>query len=809
MTGPIHPCRVDENAVRLFLKAVFAHDLAGEHFICVWTLPDKRSYWCSSVADAAVYAARRAVGGDVYVRATMVRHPPRRGRGTAEQSSALVGLFADVDVHFPGVHDDPRLPPDREGALRIVSDLGIEPSLIVDTGHGLQVWWLFKEPWLFETPAEREEAGQLVRSLGMTLAARAKNLGCRYDTGTHELSRVVRIPGTINRKADPMPVQIVHPSGRLDDNLSRYNPDDFEQFMVAEEFGGVDCASSEAELLLEKSAAPPAEKLDFLLETDQLFRRTWTHMRGDLSDQSLSGHDLAIANNLVLAGWTDQEIADAIIAHRREHGNSTDVRKALRQDYVQQTIAKARAERPTTPIVKVSAAASRCFPLTDHGNAERMARRHGVGIRYCYAFKQWLAWDGRRWRADDTGEVERLAKETARSILTEAAKETDRAARVALIKHAKSSDSAHRIRAMIELCRSEPGIAVRPAELDRDPWLFTVVNGTIELTSGRLQPHRAEDLITKMSPVEYDPTARLDLWERHLAAVTGGDKSLAAFLRKAVGYSLTGDTREEVLVFVHGPTATGKTTFVEAVKGTLGDYATTTDFESLLERRNVGGPRNDIARLAGARFVVSVEISEGRRLAQGLVKLLTGGDTVTARFLYKEAFEFRPQFKLWLVANYAPAVSDDDALWRRILRVPFIHVVAAGRRDPKIKATLRNPKIGGPAILAWAVRGCLEWQRCGLRVPDSVRDATALLRKEMNPLHDFFDECCVLAPTAWSLTENLRCVYEQWAKERGEPCLLAGRAFTDRLRDRGCVPRTRNGRRGWLGIGLRCREEDG
>ena len=242
---------------------------------------------------------------------------------------------------------------------------------------------------------------------------------------------------------------------------------------------------------------------------------------------------------------------------------------------------------------------------------------------------------------------------------------------------------------------------------------------------------------------------------------------------------------------------------MEAVKATLGDYARTSDFEAFLSRNSVGSPRNDIARLAGARFVASVEVEEGKKLAESLIKMLTGGDTITARLLHKEFFEFQPAFKLWLAANHTPRVRDDDeAMWRRILRVPFVHTIPKERRDPKIKAHLRNAAEAGPAVLAWMLRGCLDWKQDGLRVPQTVEEATQEYRESQDPLRGFIADCCVLTLDAWTSSADLMKEYRRWSEERGERHLLGGNAFTERLKAYGCVPRTQGNTRGWRGVGL-------
>lgn len=440
--------------------------------------------------------------------------------------------------------------------------------------------------------------------------------------------------------------------------------------------------------------------------------------------------------------------------------------------------------------------------LTDWGNAQRLVRLHGRDMRYCHLWGKWLIWDGRRWAVDTSGAAERLAKDTVAQLYAEASQCADEEQRKALAKHALRSESQRAVSAMLALAQSEEGIPVQPQELDSNPWLLNCLNGKVDLRTGELREHRREDLITKLAPVEYDPNAKFELWDRFLTEATGGDQELMRFLQRAAGYSLTGEIDEEKLFFVHGPAAAGKSTFLEALKAAMGDYASTADFETFLSRQQVGGPRNDIARLAGARLVVSIEVDEGKRLAEGLLKTLTGGDTVTARFMYRESFEFKPQMKLWLAANHAPKVSDDDeAMWRRILRVPFERVIPKERRDPKVKATLRDPQVAGPAILAWAVQGCLAWQREGLGIPPVVEQATMAYRLDNDPLRDFLSVRCVFGPTKTVRIADLTAAYKNWCQENGE-APVGAREFNRRLEARGCHrEHTRTGDV-WVGIGL-------
>lgn len=445
-----------------------------------------------------------------------------------------------------------------------------------------------------------------------------------------------------------------------------------------------------------------------------------------------------------------------------------------------------------------SADVPEAFHLTDAGNAQRLVAEHGEDLRYDHARGVWRTWDGRRWARDTSGEVMRRAKRTARAIFEDAAAAPTRERREVLAKHAVKTESARSLAAMIELAKSEPGIPVDPKELDADPWLLNVQNGVVDLRSGALVPHARELLMTRLAGAAFNPEAQLDVWDRYLEQALPSDE-LRSFVQRAAGYTLTGLTSEERLFFVHGPPASGKTTFLEAFKAVLGEYATTADFETFLARQHVGGPRPDLAQLVGMRFVASAEVDEGKRLAEGLVKLLTGGDEVSVRDLYQAPFQFVPQFTLWLASNDEPRVRDDDAaLWRRILEVPFAVSIPEPERDPRVKDTLCDPRAGAPAILAWAVRGCLAWQREGLSPPGAVISATRAYRDRMDPLAEFLEERCELVEGAWTSTRSIHAAHTEWCRATHRRPLTT-MALAKRLAARGLVPQ-KQGERGWLGI---------
>ncbi len=438
--------------------------------------------------------------------------------------------------------------------------------------------------------------------------------------------------------------------------------------------------------------------------------------------------------------------------------------------------------------------------LTDLGNAQRLVALHGVSLRFCPAWRRWLVWDGTRWRTDETAEIMRRAKDVILEIYRQASQIADDQLREALIRHGRDTEELKNLRAMIALAESEPGIPVRPEELDRNPWLLNCANGTLDLRNGKLRAQNRRHLITKLVPVHYEPRSGCPLWDGFLKRITNGNLELMGFLKRAVGYSLTGLTIEQVLFILFGLGANGKTTFLETLTEMLGEYAMHTPTETLLVRRGDAIP-NDVARLKGARMVVAMETEDGRRLASARVKQLTGGDTVTARFMRAEFFEFRPEFKLFLAVNHRPVITDTtDSIWRRIPLIPFEVKIPMDEQDKNLQAKLRAERSG---ILAWAVEGCLEWQRDGLGVPSVVTAATEAYRLEMDATGRFLAESCVEGPNAKVQASLLYSTYKSWCWD-GHESQLSMKKFGEAMKERGLVSR-RSGPSGeveWQGISV-------
>lgn len=449
------------------------------------------------------------------------------------------------------------------------------------------------------------------------------------------------------------------------------------------------------------------------------------------------------------------------------------------------------------------------FRLTDLGNAERLVHHAGDDLRYCHEWARWLVWTGQRWEHDRAGLVIRHGKHTVRRIYEEAADVQDEEARKAIAKWALRSEARQRIDAMVGLAQSEHNVTVLSAALDADPWLLNVANGALDLRTGRLNPHDRAALATKLAPVSYDPDARCPTWLAFLDVIMAGNRDLIDFLQRAVGYSLTGDVSEQVLFFAHGTGANGKSTFTETLAALLGDYAQKAPRGLLTMKpgQNEGIP-NDVARLPGARFVVSNEVEEGRRLAEAQVKDLTGGDKLTARFLHGEFFEFLPTHKLWIYGNHRPVVrGTDEGIWRRIRLIPFDVTLPTERQDKRLPAKLRAEL---PGILTWAVQGCLAWQHGGLGTPAEVRAATDAYRSEMDVVAAFLQENCIPASNASTTKNAMYGAYQKWAEESGERA-LSKIAFGRRLKERGIEEGTvgRLKDRAWMGWGLVTNLEEG
>lgn len=451
------------------------------------------------------------------------------------------------------------------------------------------------------------------------------------------------------------------------------------------------------------------------------------------------------------------------------------------------------------------------YRLTDLGNSERLRDRHGGDLRFCHPWGKWHAFDGKRWREDDTGTVMKLAKATVRAMFEELGTIESDEMRRTFASHIIKSESAARLGAMEQLARSE--LPILPQEFDAHPMLLNCVNGTLDLRTGKLQQHRREDFLTKICPTAFDPEAPSYHFDRFLEAIFEGNLVFVDFLRRLLGYCLTGDVREQILAILHGTGSNGKSTLLNAVQNALGEDYCIKAKKDLLIVRKQEGHSTEMMDLFGKRLVIVNETDDGNRLAEGLVKDLTGGDSIRGRRMREDSWQYTPTHKIILPTNHKPTVrGTDHAIWRRLALVPFDVKFWNPDKGESGPAELRQDKglaeklkAEAPGILAWMVRGCLEWQHDGLRIPIEVQAATAEYRDSQDVLGAFIDECCLVRDGESVRASEIYGQYRRWMEDAGEMPVSQQR-FGTAMTERGFERKKNNGK-WYVGIEMKTATE--
>jgi putative DNA primase/helicase len=419
------------------------------------------------------------------------------------------------------------------------------------------------------------------------------------------------------------------------------------------------------------------------------------------------------------------------------------------------------------------------FRPTDAGNAEWIAHLYGDRLRFNHARKHWLIFKEGHWLIDDDGEVRRLAKCAARERGKAVGRLTDDT-REDAVKWALQSEHEYRIRAALRLAESTHPIADNGKGWDSEPFLLGVQNGVLDLRTGMLRTAKPEDRITLHASVPYDPSKRCARFEQFLREVFLDDPELIGYVKRALGYSLTGSVSEQCLFLCYGEGANGKSVLLEIFRYVLGGLAHNLPF-SAFELSGRSTIPHDLAGVVARRFVTSAETNENVRFNEARLKAISGGDTCTARFLYQEFFSFDPTAKYWLAFNHKPRVIDDShGFWRRIRLIPFLAKFEGDRAD---KDLLTKLKAEGSGILAWAVEGCLAWQAEGLGEPSAVSAATKLYREESDALATFLEERYERSLNGFVGSTQILEDYKEWVEANGEEP-LSPRALSDRLRKR-------------------------
>lgn len=453
------------------------------------------------------------------------------------------------------------------------------------------------------------------------------------------------------------------------------------------------------------------------------------------------------------------------------------------------------------------------FHQTDLGNAQAFVAAHGKNIHYCRGLNkdQFLIWADNRWIVDERGQVQRWACETVRGGYAYMA-ELEHSSRNEMFKHLKRSEKADRLNAMINLARHvDKDVPVISTDLDADPWLFNVGNGTIDLRTGELQPHNRKDLITKLAGVDYDATAECRRWMQFLAEVFENDFELITYIQRMVGYCLTGSVREQMLFILIGKGANGKSVMLETLRKLIGDYGSDTAVTTFTERATDASTVG-LASLYGARMVSAAEGSGEQVWDEALLKKLTGGDPITARHLYCPFITYLPQFKLLVSSNESPRLRGQGyAIKRRVRLIPFnvrFHDPQEDLlplRDPNLLSKLEDEL---PGILNWALSGCLDWQKHGLGMPQAVKLNTDKLFSDQDPLLEWLDNRCEMMPGAETTTGELWKDYKDWCANQGrETSFRTSQYFSRNLAQRDGLDTRRTGKARFL-TGLQLKPYD-
>ena len=518
---------------------------------------------------------------------------------------------------------------------------------------------------------------------------------------------------------------------------------------------------------------------------------------------SQSEADLAFAN--MLAFWCARDYSQMDNLFRQsslmrdkwdEKRGKTTYGEATLYKAINDTneVYKPQREKPKYHFEFTGKEEQREFPprsYDDTGNALRFMDRYGDIVKYSFIHKKFYIYNDEVWEVDQTGKIRLLIDAMIDSmkdekVLVAAGVDEDEAEKM-LHKHISKSRSNAAKKSIVDELKHR--VSVMPEDFDKDDMLLNVSNGYLDLSSGELKPHEKNKMFSKQTNFEYSEKMTPDVWIDFLNDIFDYDQELITYIQKAIGYSLTGSTKEQVMFILHGKGSNGKSIFVETISEILGSYSKNIRASSLMVKRNEG-VNNDIATLQDARLVTSSEPNEGFRFDEGLVKQLTGGDRVTARFLYGEDFEFTPKFKIWVTTNHKPIVrGTDDGIWRRLILIPFEVQIPDHKKDKDLKYKLLRE---APGILEWMLEGCRLWQRYGLQVPKKIARAGQAYRTEMDVLELFIEEECERADDGKAPAGELYDLYKKWADDSGEYKMNKNK-FGKKMKEKFEYKRTKHG----------------
>lgn len=764
-------------------------------------------------------AAPGFTDADVWFSVNPVTGPAHTGgRGGADAVTRLTSLWADIDIK-PGACAD------LEQAHQLIDDisaaLGTRPAAIIYSGHGLQPLWPIDDDdnAILDSPERTAMAAAVLKRFGRLVATIAATRDIAVDS-VFDLPRILRVPGTTNHKGDPVPATATGDSGapltigEICDRLDEYGVAEMSTDVLLDEpvdtstWEWAEKTCSYVTTMIEgwKSATPDARHPWMI---SQATRIACAHRKGCLTADGYR-HAVAVLTarmeHLCSTGTNARKLSAVEVAeglrwgrHRaailpddrleRELGNHSHEPKFTVIDGISRSVNNAtsgsNALAPAGEKLKAS--------YTDLGNAQRLVHQYGHALRYNPARASWLTWTGTHWSLceDDSAAVQ------AAISVAEGLPEDDKAD----LAFKKKSRSRAGIENMIALARRDPRIRVTADELDAHPMLLNTPTGTIDLATGARHDHQPRENHTKITAVGYDPSHPIPRWTKFLHDTFDGDTEMIGYLQRILGYAATGRVTHHILPFLHGPGGNGKSVVTDTITRMLGDYAITLPSSVLIANRYAHD--TELARLAGARVAVCSEVPTDGKFDEERMKSLTGGDRITARFLYSNPFEFTPSHTLILSGNHQPAVTmGGESFWRRLRLIPFTHTVPDNEKVEGLADILINEE--GPGILAWIVDGAQE-AAGGLKDPQSVIDATARYEGEEDTFGQFITDCLHLAPSSDVVKADatkVRQAYSRWCKDNGA-AEVSAQVFGRELRRRtGTSVIKSNGKKFYRGIAL-------
>ena len=541
-----------------------------------------------------------------------------------------------------------------------------------------------------------------------------------------------------------------------------------------------------------------------------LYNGSWE--RYGIGDGSQSSADQAFCNTLAFWCRCDAALMDAIFRRSGLYRQKWDKRRGAKT-YGQITIDRAikdcrdiwepqeQVQRPApaippppqntsneVPAIENATVGEtgqrRYYTYDDTGNALRFRDANAGLIHYNHVDGCWIYWDGVRWASDENGEIKRRADKMLADMAKDLKEMQDDPAYNAYKKHLSRSRSHRGKEGFIAEARHLEGVPVLPSEMDRAGNAFNVRNCLISLKTGRTAEHDKKYMISKLAPVTYDENAKCPRWDRFIEEITCGDKSLQLYLQRMIGYCMTAYTKEQCMFFLYGNGSNGKSVFVDTIAYMLGEYAASCQPETVMMRDRNNTARGDLARLKGARMVVTSEPNDGCRLDEGIVKQMTGGteNKLTARFLYGREFEFSPEFKIVMSTNYKPVIKGtDNGIWRRVRLIPFTAEFTKENRDPQLIEKLRREL---PGILNWAIAGAVGWCKEGLPPCAIIDEAGQEYRSEMDRVQQFLDDCTTRSENSSTQASTLYKCYKAWCSEQGDRFPVGSTKFFMELKRR-------------------------